>query len=66
MSEVTRGQDSSGNAIYIGSRVRFRGEVYTIAGFTPKEGRAGVNVLTFEEPVLNTAEIPDEFAVDSV
>ena len=64
MSEIRSGQDSAGRPIYIGSKVRFRGQVYTIKAFHPG-GSHGSNQLSFEEPV-HIEETPDEIAVDCV
>lgn len=65
MRDVQFGQDSTGKPIRIGSKVRFRGEVYTVKAFHPGEGHLGTNGLSFEEPV-HTAEAPSEIAVDLV
>lgn len=65
MSETRIGKDSAGRTIYIGSKVRFRGMIYTIKAFHPGRGRYGSSQLIFEEPV-HTDEIPDEIAIDLV
>lgn len=57
--------DSTGTPIQVGDRVRFRGRVYTIKSFLPKEGRAGTSAITFEEP-QHIAEPADEWSVDKV
>ncbi len=59
------GQDSTGKPLRIGSKVQFRGEVYTIKEFHLGKGLYGSNGLSFEETV-HTTEIPDEVAVDVV
>lgn len=65
MSDVRTGQDSTGKSIFVGSKVRFRGQVYTIKAFIPGKGRYGSNGLSFEETV-HTTETPDEIAIDVV
>jgi hypothetical protein len=62
---VQEGMDSAGRPIIIGSKVRFRGRVYTVKAFHPGKGRGRSQGLSFEEPV-HTTESPDEFAVDLV
>ena len=60
---ATSGMDSAGRPIKVGDRVRYRGQIYTIQGFEPGEGRLGCQGLVFtEEP--HTTEYPDEVAVD--
>jgi hypothetical protein len=65
MGDIQFGQDSTGKPLTIGSKVRWRGEVYTVKAFIPIKGRFGINQLVFEEP-LHIEEVPDEVAVDLV
>ena len=58
-------QDSAGRPIEIGSRVRFRGEEYTIKKFRPGLGRFRSAQIEFEEE-CHTDEIPDEIGVDFI
>jgi len=58
--------DSTGKPISIGDRVRFRGQVFTIKGFRPGEGRFGSAVVEFEEVVVHTNETPDEIGIDRI
>lgn len=57
--------DSTGKPINVGDRVRFRGELYTIKGFTLGEGRGRIAVIEFEEE-QHVAEVADELSVDLV
>jgi hypothetical protein len=57
------GQDSAGRPIYVGSRVKFRRQIYTIKGFKPGQGRLGCAELILDrKPHL--AEVSDEISVD--
>lgn len=58
-------QDSTGNPIHVGDKVRFRGREYTIKSFTPCKGRLGICAIEFQEPV-HTSEVPDEIGVDKL
>lgn len=57
--------DSTGAAIGVGDKVRWRGTVFTIRSFRPGEGRLGTSAIDFEEP-LHLDEIPDEIGVDRI
>lgn len=57
--------DSTGKAITVGDRVKFRGQVYTIKEFGPKEGQFGTSIVRFEED-QHVPEVADEFSVDVV
>lgn len=57
--------DSTGKPIYIGDRVKFRGEEFTIKSFGKRSYR-GMITIEFEEPITHTEEIPDEFSVDLI
>lgn len=57
-------QDSTGKPISVGTRVRFRGEEYTIKEFC-MVGRMNVPTIAFEEE-CHTTEVPDEISVDRV
>lgn len=57
--------DSTNQPIDVGDKVRFRGQVYTISGFVPGEGRFGTSVIEFVEP-QHTDEVADEISVDRV
>lgn len=59
-------QDSTGQTIRVGDRVRFRGQIYTIAQFLPGRGRLGTAAIRFVEPAATDQEIPDEMSVDLV
>lgn len=56
-------QDSTGKAIKVGDRVRFRNKDYTIKGFIPNKGRHGCAAIQMVEP-LHINELPDEWSVD--
>ena len=58
--------DSTGRPIYVGDRVSWRGEIYTIRGFGEAVGRCGTRAIEFEEPLHVEEEIPDEIGVDLV
>ena len=58
-------QDSTGNPIDVGKKVRFRGRSYTIKNFVPGEGRMGTARIVFEEP-QHTDEPADEISVDVI
>jgi len=58
--------DSTGNIIWQGDRVRFRGQEYTIKSFIDNAaGAAGTAQIEFEEE-LHTSEIPDEISIDRI
>jgi len=57
--------DSAGRPIRVGSKVKFRGQIYTIKEFTPGGGRLGVSQIKFEEE-QHTSEVADEISVDVV
>jgi hypothetical protein len=60
-------QDSTGKPIFVGDRVRWRGQEYTIKAF--KEERDPVfntPMLEFEEPLHIDNEKPYEFSIDLV
>lgn len=61
---IQQAQDSRGQTVRIGDRVRFRGQEFTVKGFGPKEGRFDTHVVYFEEPVEHTPETPDEISID--
>lgn len=64
MISITLGmKDSTGKPITIGSRVRFRGEEYTIKDFVHGKGRFGTAQIEFEED-QHTEEVADECSVD--
>lgn len=58
-------QDSTGKPIGVGTRVRFRGEEYTIKSFG-RDGRMNVPTIEFEETEIHTTEVADEISVDRV
>ena len=66
MSAVQHGQDSAGQPITVGDRVRWRGQLYTIKAFGKAVGRFGTRTITFAEPPHLTNEVPDEMAVDLI
>lgn len=57
--------DSAGNVIHEGSRVRFRGEEYTIKRFLDSTGACGTSQIEFNE-VQHTTEIADEISIDKI
>ena len=57
--------DSTGKPIYIGDKVRFRGQNYIIKKFLPNKGRYGTAQIEFEEP-QHTPEVADEISVDKI
>ncbi len=65
-------QDSTGQLIFVGDRVRWRGDPYTVKGFGPRTGRLNSAILEFEEPIASyiltdpNFEPPDEISVDKV
>lgn len=59
-------QDSTGRAISVGDRVRWRGQLYTIKAFGEAVGRRGTCAIVFEEMLHIQNETPDEIAVDLV
>ena len=58
-------QDSAGRPIRLGSKVKFRGQEYTIAEFIPGTGRCVTHQITFKEE-QHTPEVADELSVDVV
>lgn len=58
-------QDSAGRHIKIGSKVRFRGQVYTIKAFGDRTSRGAISI-EFEEAEVHTSEQPDEWGVDLI
>jgi hypothetical protein len=56
-------EDSTGNNLNIGDRVRFRGQVYTIKEFLFDKGIHGTAAIKFVEP-QHTEEQADEVSVD--
>lgn len=58
-------QDSTGQDLKIGDRVRFRGEIYTIKEFALGEGTFGTARIIFNEP-QHTDEPASEISVDLV
>ena len=58
-------QDSTGNRISIGDKVRFRGKEYTIKSFGTMEGTYDTHVIYFNEK-QHTEEIADEISVDLI
>ncbi len=63
---MTQHYDSAGRAIYIGNKIKFRGEIFTLADFGPNEDHYNVATLIFEEPIEHTPEVPHESNVDLV
>ena len=59
-------QDSTGNHIMVGSRVWFRGEMFTIRGFGPKESVYNSSIVYFTEEIVHTDEVPCETSIDVV
>lgn len=57
------GQDSTGKMLCIGSRVRFRGEEFTVKAFGPRDAD-GITTLQFYEEINHTDETPTETSVD--
>ena len=58
-------QDSTGNRIFTGDKVRFRGKEYTIKSFGAMEGTCDTYVIYFNEK-QHTEEIADEISVDLI
>ena len=58
-------RDSVNRPIKVGDRVRFRGQIYTITGFRPGQGRHRSAAIEFAEEV-HIDEVPDEISVDFV
>ena len=59
-------KDSIGqHEIRIGYRVKFKGEIYTIARFLPGKGRCGMAAIEFEEK-QHVDEVADEISVDFI
>jgi len=55
--------DSTGNLIKVGSRVKFRGKLYTIKEFkNPGKGSCGTYQIGFEEG-QHIPEVADEISV---
>ena len=57
--------DSTGKQIFVGDRIRFRGQEYTLKGFGPRDVEYDVSTLIFDEP-LHTEEVPHECNVDKI
>lgn len=58
--------DSTGNEVFVGDVVRYRGREYTIAGFGTRTGRYDTWRIEFTEPVHTPNERPDEISIDFV
>ena len=58
-------QDSTGNPIYVGDKVRFRGRVYTILGFGTFDKSVDVYPIYFKEN-QHTPEVANETSVDKI
>jgi hypothetical protein len=58
-------QDSTGQPLAIGDRVRWRGREYTIRSFPSGQSPSGFPLVEFNEPP-HRDEIPDEVAVDFI
>jgi hypothetical protein len=59
--------DSRNNPIDVGDKVRWRGSIYTIKKFFPKEGRMGTARIEFMEEIPEdklALGSPDEISVD--
>jgi len=56
--------DSTGNKIDIDSKVRFRGQIYTIKNFIPNN-ETNLETIIFNE-IQHTSEVATEFSVDLV
>ncbi len=57
--------DSTGKEVYVGDRVRFRGEIYTIGRFLDTKGACGTSQIEFNEP-QHVEEVADEIGIDKV
>lgn len=58
--------DSTGKPIIVGSRVKFRGQYYTIKEFgPPTDTNPDVSTIIFEEE-QHTPEVATEFSVDRI
>lgn len=57
--------DSTGIPIYVGDRIKFRCQIYTIRDFIPQAGLLGTNQILLKEK-CHTQEVPDEISVDLV
>jgi len=58
--------DSAGNQIKVGSRVMFRGKLYTIKAFkNPGQSSCGTYQIEFEED-QHTSEVANEISVDRI
>jgi hypothetical protein len=57
--------DSTGKAVTVGNRVRFRGEEYTIKRFLETTGACGTSQIEFEEE-QHVSEIADEISIDLI
>lgn len=57
--------DSTGKQICVGSRVRFRGEDFTIESFGPRD-EDGLVYIYFAEEINHTNESPTELSVDRI
>ena len=58
-------EDSTGNEIFAGDKVRFRGKEYTIKCFGTMDGRCDTYIIYFNEK-QHTTEIADEMSVDLI
>ena len=58
--------DSTGNLIFIGDRVLFRGKEFTVKGFALGQGRHNTAAILFNEPIDHTPDVPDEISVDKL
>lgn len=58
-------QNSTGREVYIGDRVRCRGEEYTIVRFIPGVGHYGTAGIEFDRP-FHSEEMPDEIMIDLI
>ena len=54
--------DSTGKPIKLGDQLRFRGHIFTLAGFGQLED--GVAILIPQTPITWTTEVPTETSVD--
>jgi len=59
-------EDSMGNTIKVGDRVRFEDRVYTIKKFVPGGGLLGAIAIEFVEETEFILSPPDELNVDLV
>ena len=60
-------QDSTGQLIFVGDRVRWREQIFTIKAFGERKGRLNSALLEFEEPYNPKGYLPpDEISVEKV